>query len=158
MRTIEEFNILLTLTERVNKTINYKTDPESSANAYLIDRDEFGNLGINIYCLGKHMLNLLRHYNDNNYGICKKLDKDYFINDFYELHKSFKSNYDYTNLLLFFEAFRNLCLNFNVSAYYVVLEIINETCNKDHGFNINLTKIQENRYFSDEKFSYLSDN
>ena len=79
MNTTEEFNILLTLSDKVNQLIKHKTNIEDSTEAYLVNRDEFGNLGINIYCLGKHMLNLLRHCNDNNYDICKKLDKDYFI-------------------------------------------------------------------------------
>lgn len=158
MSTIEEFNILLTLIERVNQIVNYKTDPESSANAYLADRDEYGNLGINIYCIGKHMFNLLRHYNNKDQNIIKKLDQEYFINNFYELHKSFKSNCNYTNLLMFYEAFKIMCSGFNTNAYYVVLEIINETCDTEHVFDIYSTKIHENRYFSSKKLSYLSDN
>ena len=144
MKTTEEFDILLTLIERVNQTINYKTDPEESTKYYLVDRDEYGNLGINIYCIGKHMLNLLRHYNGNDYGTHKKLEQEYFINDFYELHKSFKYNYNYTNLLMFYEAFKIMCSGFNTDAYRVMLEAISETCNNEHVFDIYSTKIIKN--------------
>lgn len=156
MNTKEEFDVLLTLIERVNQTINYKTDLEESTKHYLVDRDEYGNLGINIYCIGKHMLNLLRHYNDNDYGTHKKLEQEYFINDFYELHKSFKCNYNYTNLLMFYEAFKIICSGFNTDAYRVMLELINETCDPEHVFDIYSTKIVQKQPKMQEITEHLS--
>ena len=102
------------------------------------------------------MFNLLRHYNNKDYDVHKKLDQEYYINEFYDLYKSFKCNYNYTNLLMFYEAFKIMCSGFNTDAYRVMLELINETCDTEHVFDIYSTKIVQKHPKTQEITEHLS--